>query len=509
MKKYLLSLIALLACVALLTSCEDNDLENLQVVFTATMPSDDLSFSRPGCIINGVPATDGFNLRALWKDGDKIQIFIRQDGKVYQVETPSTVSDISSDGKTCSFEFVLPKSVKPDRDYDIIGVTGVEAQIDGLNVVALCTMKRVSTESSNEFLLPMWFTAKKDGNKANFRHLCSYEVLYINNVSDASITFKHSGFQTQTPWYGCSVSILLPDGKEGRKEVQSDAESDEITIAPGATGTIMSWYIPNVTVGGVTINNARLKAVVNGNAVTTTDALKSYKTFTYGSAYYMQVTWDGSTLYFSNEFCPDSNHPHIIDMGLPSGTKWACCNVGANVPLEHGNYYAWGETATKPSYTKSGYKWYIGGDDHNIRKYCSMSNYGTVDNRTELEPEDDAAYVNWGPEWRMPSGQQFRELMQNTTSQWTNINGAEGYLFKSNTNNRAVFFPAAGWPSGDGGYGGEESGGNYWSRIMFNDEPQNYAVILGFRNSSMGMLTLAYFSRHHGSSVRPVYVGQE
>ena len=506
--KKIASLLLLLLTVAQLTSCEE-DIEKRQVIFTATMPNDDLSSSRPGCIINGVPAADAFNLSDQWKTGDKIQIFVRQDGKVYQAESLSVVSDISNDGKTCSFEFVLPKSVKPDSDYEIIGVTGVEAQIDGSNVVALCNLKRESFDSGKSVVLPMWFTAKKGSSKANFRHLCAYEILYVSNVSDASITFKHSGFQTQTPWYRYSASILLPDGKYGGKEVQGDAESNESTIPSGGTGTIVSWYIPNVTVDGVTINNVRLKAVVNGNAVTTTDALKSYKTFTYGSAYYMQVTWDGSTLYFSNEFCPDSNHPHIIDLGLPSGTKWACCNIGANVPLENGNYYAWGETTPKPSYTKSGYKWYIGGDDHNISKYCSMSSYGTVDNRTELEPEDDAAYVNWGPEWRMPSGHQFRELLDNTTSQWTNINGTEGYLFKSNTNNRAVFFPAAGWPSGNGGYGGEESGGNYWSRIMFNDEPQNYAVILGFRNSSMGMLTLAYFSRHHGSSVRAVYVGQE
>ncbi|MBQ9586235.1 MAG: hypothetical protein IJR20_09600, partial [Muribaculaceae bacterium] len=70
MNKYFLSLIALLACVALFTSCED-DIEKRQVTFTATMPSDDLSFSRPGSIINGVPASDGFNLRSQWKDGDK------------------------------------------------------------------------------------------------------------------------------------------------------------------------------------------------------------------------------------------------------------------------------------------------------------------------------------------------------------------------------------------------------------------------------------------------------
>ena len=125
MKKYI-QIFLLLITLVLLPSCED-DIANRQAVFTATIPADDLLSSRPGSIINGIPDGDEFNLNAQWKDGDKIQIFVRQDGKVYQAESTSTVSDISSDGKTCSFELVLPKSIKQDHDYEIIGVTGVEA----------------------------------------------------------------------------------------------------------------------------------------------------------------------------------------------------------------------------------------------------------------------------------------------------------------------------------------------------------------------------------------------
>ena len=191
MKKYLLSLIALLACVALLPSCEE-DIEKRQVTFTATMPSDDLSFSRPGSIINGVPAADGFNLKAQWKDGDRIQIFVRQDGKVYQAESPSSVSDISGDGKTCTFELVLPTSVKTDQDYEIIGVTGTEAYIEGADVIASCTLTRLGIDGNGSVSLPMWFTAKKGSNQVKLRHLCAYEVLYVYNSSESSITFRHS-----------------------------------------------------------------------------------------------------------------------------------------------------------------------------------------------------------------------------------------------------------------------------------------------------------------------------
>ncbi len=504
MKQYFLSLIALLVCVALFPSCEE-DFEKRQVTFTAMMPSDDLSSSRLGSIINGVPAADGFNLNAQWKDGDKIQIFVRQDGKVYQLESPASISDISSDGKTCSFQVTLPKSVNRDHDYDIIGVMGAETVIHESNVIGVCTMKRVGIDGSESLLLPMWFTAKKGSNQAKFRHFCAYEVLNVKNVSDASITFRHSGFNALSRWYRYSGSVSLPDGNEGGQEVQSDVESNEITIPAGGTGTIVSWYIPHTIIADVTIDNAKLKAVVNGKDATTVDAMISYKTQARGNAYYMEVNWDGSNLYFSNEFCPDGNHPHIIDLGLPSGTKWSCCNLGANIPTEGGDFYAWGETATKSYFAKYNYKWYSGGDEHNITKYCGNSSFGTVDNRTELEPEDDAAYVNWGPEWRTPALRQLYELKNNCTAKWTSVNGTGGFLFKSTTNGKAIFLPAAGYPKN--GVQDVGSEGFYWTRRYDYDVRPDLGYM--FRIHSGGGLSGYYYDRYLGASVRAVYVGEE
>ena len=506
MKKCLLSMIALLACVTFLSSCED-DITKRQAVFTAIMPADDLSSSRPGSIINGIPDGDGFNLNGQWKEGDKIQIFVRQDGKVYQAESPSTVSDISSDGKTCSFELVLPKSVKPDRDYEIIGVTGVEACIEGDDIIATCALTRLGIDGNGELSLPMWFTTKKGSNQAKFRHLCAYEVLYVNNSSESSITFKHKGFEVMPPWYKYSDKISLTGNYISADQGgQTDAESSIITIPTGMTGMIVSWYIPaDNKIGGTTeatINNAKLKAVVNDKAVTTIDALSSAKTLVRGNAYYMEANWDGSTLYFSNEFCPDGNHPHMIDLGLPSGTKWACCNVGANSPAEGGDHFAWGETTPKPYYSKNNYKWYSGGDDHKITKYCSNSYFGTVDNIIGLELADDAAYVNWGSEWCMPGTAQMNELLDNCTGEWATENGMHGYLFKSNINDRAVFFPAAGWYNSRG-LQGLETSGYYWSRFNSYDTRPDVAWLLnlGFR--------VTYADRQNGCSIRAVHVGQE
>ena len=356
----------------------------------------------------------------------------------------------------------------------------------------------------------MWFTTKKGSNQAKFRHLCAYEVLYVNNSSESSITFKHRGFEVMTPWYKYSDKISLTGNYISAVQGdQTDAESSVITIPASMTGTIVSWYIPvDNKIDGTseaTIDNAKLKGVVNGTAVTTIDALSSAKTLVRGNAYYMEANWDGSTLYFSNEFCPDGNHPHMIDLGLPSGTKWACCNVGANSPAEGGDHFAWGETTPKPYYSKNNYKWYSGGDDHNISKYCCNSDYGTIDNRQELEPEDDAAYVSWGVEWRMPSLTQIRELLNNCTSEWTIANGIGGYLFKSKTNDNAIFLPLPGWnPKGTG----SESVGIYWSRGYDYNIWPNLAYVLCIKYGHTGAYA-AYYMRYAGANIRAVHVGQE
>ena len=119
-----------------------------------------------------------------------------------------------------------------------------------------------------------------------------------------------------------------------------------------------------------------------------------------------------------------------VDLGLPSGTLWATCNVGANTPEEYGDYFAWGETTPKDTCEWRTYKW-CNGTDSTLTKYCNNSDYGYngfVDNKMELDPEDDAAYVNWGPSWRMPTKEQVEELMANCTWEWTLLNGKWGHL---------------------------------------------------------------------------------
>ena len=140
------------------------------------------------------------------------------------------------------------------------------------------------------------------------------------------------------------------------------------------------------------------------------------------------------------------NGHDYVDLGLPSGTLWATCNLGAEKPENYGNYYAWGETQPKDYYYWSTYK-YCGDEGRTtLTKYCCDSVYGYngyTDNLTVLLPEDDVAKVNWGNDWRMPTKEEWQELNNNTTSFWTTLSGVNGRLFTA-SNGNSLFLPAAG-----------------------------------------------------------------
>ena len=198
----------------------------------------------------------------------------------------------------------------------------------------------------------------------------------------------------------------------------------------------------------------------------------------------------------------DSSKNHEwVDLGLPSGLKWATCNVGATKPEEYGNYYAWGESEAKTTYNWSTYKWCNGSYD-TPTKYCTNSYYGTVDNKTVLELADDAARANWGGAWRMPTDAEWTELRENCTWTWTTKNGVNGYEVKSETNGNSIFLPAAGY-RGNGGLDDAGSRGYYWSSSLNADDADDpYAACgVAFDSDYVGRSS---YGRCDGQSVRPV-----
>ena len=191
-----------------------------------------------------------------------------------------------------------------------------------------------------------------------------------------------------------------------------------------------------------------------------------------------------------------------VDLGLPSGLLWATCNVGADSPEDYGDYFAWGETETKSYYYWSTYKWCNGNHD-NLTKYCTDSDYGTVDNKTVLDPEDDAAHVNWGGAWRMPTREEMIELWDNCMWTWTTQDGKNGYRV-TGPNGSSIFLPAAGYYF-DSSLNYAGSGGYYWSSSLNTDLPGS-ACSLYFGSV---FVDVNYGNRGCGRSVRPVCLSQK
>ena len=197
-----------------------------------------------------------------------------------------------------------------------------------------------------------------------------------------------------------------------------------------------------------------------------------------------------------------SSAGNYVDLDLPSGTLWAACNIGANAPEQYGDYFAWGETQPKDNYSWNTYQ-YCNGSESSLIRYCNSSGFGYngfTDNLTMLLPEDDAATVNWGEDWRMPTKEEWQELFNNTTMTWTQQNGVKGRLFTA-ANGASLFLPAAGY-RWDNELDGIGSYGYYWSRSLRTDYP-DYAWYLDFGSGGYHMYG---HNRYLGLSVRPVRV---
>ena len=183
--------------------------------------------------------------------------------------------------------------------------------------------------------------------------------------------------------------------------------------------------------------------------------------------------------------CPDNNHPHMIDLGLPSGTKWACCNVGASKPEDYGGYYAWGETEEKDYYDWSTYI-YKGNEE------SSYQDIGTDIAGTLY----DVAHVKWQGDWMMPSKERFYELVENCNAETVNQNGVNGRKF-TGSNGASIFIPFAGKKDNKGLYGNSMFP-LYWSSSSCMDDaawsPDLYT----------GDVAANGYTRCEGWSVRPV-----
>ena len=307
-----------------------------------------------------------------------------------------------------------------------------------------------------------------------------YSEDYSGRILHVSLG-KAEAYQAEESWnryFGHIVEDLMPADEMSGGRLTDDVNGDgEVNIAD--VNALMG-----IILGSVADDNTMTRAVVNRDHDINIGDINALIDIILGG-------YD------------DPGH-EWVDVGLPSGTLWATCNVGATTPEGYGYYFAWGETTSKDVYDRSTYKW-CDADESGwfaaLTKYNTNSANGTVDRKALLDQNDDPAYVNWGRSWRVPYWEQIQELCDYCTSQWTTLNDVNGILI-TGPNGNTMFLPAAGsrWSSS---FNDEGSSGLYWARTLYARDA-SLACGLGFSSSYMNWYW--WNSRSLGYSVRAVRV---
>jgi hypothetical protein len=353
-----------------------------------------------------------------------------------------------------------------------------------------------------------------------------YAIFTPSNASNQNVTWKSdntsvatvssTGQVTGVKEGNATITVTTEEGgktatcnvtvKRSIPVTSVSLDKTELTLMEGAS------YQLSATVNPSEVTNKNVSWKSSDTSVATVSSTGLVTAVKLGTATITVTTENGSKTAYCSVLVHDGsgyeNDHEWVDLGLT--VKWATCNVGASSPEEYGNYYAWGEISTKNYYSWEDYKFRVSGntrDNVTFSKYNTVSGRGTEDNRMQLDYSDDAACANWGGKWRMPSDEEFKELMTQCDWTWITSNGTTGYVVKSRKNGKSIFLPAAGvWrgSSLDEGYSAGSYYGFYWSSSLYADFPWT-AFSVGFDlYYGFSRFDMFYIDRDSGLPIRPV-----
>lgn len=556
MKKSLTISVLILALFAMcvITSCSNEDLEIINV----EEKTDGSHWERADITLN-VNRVD-FDLQGvtrssdvIWKDGDRIYLILKdKDGNNVQAyveydATSASWGQVEYDGYKSYLTCTVPRVVEAYYFDGNVNITSSDITFDATTGVYVCKDGIYTYPSDGDLevsisLVPLTsrirFTGES-GTSFSLNGMKTYTSfsrstgLLTDATAEIDLSVQSSGY---TPYiYGVFANqeepsfiveiddIYLKTIFETPTNVLNVGHSGYMTVP--TANSHRGWKQQPIPVTGISISK-NILVMMNNETI----SLQTTITPTNATSNIIWTSSDETVITVSNEgvitavgcgtatitvtvqdnttikttclvTVADANGYAYVDLDLPSGTLWATCNVGADSPLDYGDYFAWGEVngydSGKNSFSWQTYK-YCNGSSTSMTKYCEDSDYGKFDNKAELELSDDAARANWGGSWRMPSTEQFKELYNECTWTWTTQNGIVGYKVSSKKNSNYIFLSAAGYRSSSLSCAG--SYGNYWSRSL--DLYHNgYAYYLYF-SSYDGYFFSEY--RCYGHSVRPV-----
>lgn len=332
----------------------------------------------------------------------------------------------------------------------------------------------------------------------------------ITSVSNGMVTANASGYTTitATTTDGTNLKASCAIQSINATPTGLTLSKSSVTLTPKATYQLSATIAPSTASSLTVIWSSSNESVAtvdkNGKVTVSPDCRKN------GVKATITAKIAGTSIKSSCTVTVDISSLYV-DLGLPSGTLWATMNVGASSPEENGGYYAWGETKAYGEEDTSNNNNYIGTNTYfrinyswATYKWCesyylALTKYSfAVDNKITLVLADDAAYVNWGTNWRMPTNDEWTELRTNCTWTWTTINGKSGYKVSSKKDSsKYIFLPAAGHRRGFD----DISESYYSSSSLCVDTPR---FVYGVNIKSGGVSSCYDIARYYGVSVRPV-----
>lgn len=479
--KYRKSLIVMLTMATMLSCSNDNEFNsgNSEYVNSVRVTVEDFQSESPST--RTAYTVDGSGFHFQWVEGDALGIYpVGGDQVKFPISNGDGAATASFDGGA----WKLRSEYKYAAYYPF--------SVDNYKI--------------DQKALPVSFTGQTQNGNGSTAHLGAYDYLAcaatapdVNGGVD--LTMKHLGafvrLQLTMPKADTYSSVTLESN--GTKFVTAgtfDLTAATPTITPTATSSTYTINLTNVAtteknqvitvytiVAPANLSTSNITVTVHGTGKAKYAQTVSGKNFAARSAYNIAV----------NNFTNGTNNGHAyVDLGLPSGIKWATCNVGATSPEEYGDYFAWGETTSSKSlFYWSTYKW-CNGSVSTITKYCNK------DNKIVLDPNDDAAHVYWGSDWRMPTKEEQDELLSKCTWSKTSVNGVYGFKGVG-PNGNSIFLPFAGYRD-EGTLDFDGSTGCYWSssRHTSNWGTAYYLSLNEIRGSSNNC------ERYDGHSVRAV-----
>ncbi len=399
-----------------------------------------------------------------WNPGDSITVF-------YGSKSTAYASQNDSDAVSATFRTRDGITIEELESASRVGLYPYDksAICDDSSITTMISAMQNGVPSS--FDRKLFITvAKADDNNLNFRNVCGGIKFTLSRGDISRVIIRGNAGEVLAG----NIRINVGDESPVAEVIDDIYASKVVTLTPKSGNTFIKDCEYYIVLPPLTFSKGISLVFESGH---THGELINEKPISIKRGVFGVQNHIDETATFTDVY---------VDMGLPGGAKWAKCNVGAGEPEQYGDYFAWGETGSKSNYSES--ETYV--------------KYNSTDGLLDLAAEDDAAYQSLGGKWRLPTLDEWTELRDNCTSEWTSVNGVSGYMLTSKINGNSIFLPAAGCAIGDTVYPG--TNGYYWSSRLYGDKLEAYACNFYYVSAANKSISVGRTPRWYGGSIRPV-----